>query len=118
VGANSLQAQLHRLIYCGGFIRCNSYYLQQLNERRLPVEGYLSFFSLGDIAPRPNDLDRIAVFVATQAQVVADPTIRPVLAAETVFVRVAAQLKKTRELGRDTGKVLRVDPFQPEVRAF
>jgi hypothetical protein len=116
VGANPVKAELHRLLDAGGLVSRDCDRLQELHEPGLPVQRAFCPLAFGDVAPRTHDLDRVASFVPAQAQLVAHPAIRSVPVAEPVFVGVAAELKQAGKFGQDTGKIVGVDPLQPEAR--
>src|SRR4051812_19605030 len=118
VGADPRQAEPHRLLGGGRLVRRDRHRLQQRDRRRPLAERGLGPLALGDVAPRPDDLERLAGLVAAQAQLVADPAVRAVLVAEPILAGVVVELEQAGELGQDAGKVVGVDPLQPEARAL
>jgi hypothetical protein len=116
VGANPVQAEPHRLVDRDRFVGRDRDRLQQLDGRRLLAERDLGLLALGDVAPRPDTLERIAALIAAQTQLIPDPAVRAILAAEPVLVGVAARLKQSRKPGQSTWPIIGMDPLQPEVR--
>ena len=67
-----------------------------------------------DIAPRPDDLRRLAVGAPDQVLLVVDPAVGAVLAAEAVLHRVDPVLEEPGNGILDSGQVVGVDPVAPE----
>ena len=63
----------------------------------------------------PEDVTEFYKPVFSAPLFVADPTIGPVLAAETVFEHVLAVLELTRNFALDTLKILGMYPLAPEI---
>ena len=85
--------------------------LLALGERLL-----LGGLARGDLAPGADHFQGIAVPVAHEVLLVADPAIDAVLLAEAIFGEVPPLLEELRLLGLDLGKVFRVHAGAPEVR--
>ena len=60
VGADPLQAEPHRLVDRRRLVRRHRHRLQQRDRGRLLAERDLGLPSLGDVAPRPDDLEGVA----------------------------------------------------------
>src|SRR5262245_21170280 len=73
-------------------------------------------FASCDVAPRTDDLDRLAGRVAQHLEIVAHPAVAPVLLAKAIFAGEALLLEQPRIGPQDAWAVLRVDPALPEVR--
>src|SRR4029077_6827141 len=76
----------------------------------------LSFLSAVDIAPRAHHFERLAVRVANEMLLVADPAIGTVFLAEPIFGKMRSRLEELRMLGLYRGKVFRVNMRAPERR--
>src|SRR6187551_622151 len=68
-----------------------------------------------DVAPRADDLVRLAALVIDQAQLVADPAIIAVLLQEPVLETVVALLEQLPELALHACKIVRMHRISPEV---
>ena len=115
MGADPLQANLHRLLDGGGFVRSHRDRLQELDEARLLVQSDLGLLALRDVAPRAHDLERRSAFVADEPHLVGHPTVGPVLAAKAVFVDEPAAFEQPREVVHQAGQIVGMHPLQPEI---
>src|SRR6476620_7463031 len=79
--------------------------------------GFLSRLAVRDVAPRADDLVRLAALVIDQAQLVADPAIIAVLLQEPVLESVVALLEQLPELALHPCKIVRMHTVAPEVGA-
>src|SRR6516165_9640469 len=69
-----------------------------------------------DVAPRPDDFQRLAITTADQALLVVHPAIRPVLATKPVLDRVDPIVEEFRYRLLDPSQIIGVDPVAPEGR--
>ena len=72
----------------------------------------------GDVAPRADHLDRLAVLVADQVLLVDHPAVAAVLLEEPVLDRVAAFLEQQGGLGLHRREVVGVHAAPPEIRVL
>src|SRR5262249_5375813 len=70
------------------------------------------------VAPRPDDLQRIAVCVDDQALLVVHPAIRVIFAAKAILHRVDPILEEFRYSLLYAGQIVGGDPVAPEQRVF
>src|SRR5262249_5900148 len=86
------------------------------------IAGRSGFFfrslALGDVAPRADHFDRLAVFIPNQALLVAHPTVGAVLPEKSVLDRVAAFLEQLDGLGLNRGEIVGMHAAAPKIRAF
>src|SRR5690349_1830020 len=80
-------------------------------------DGLFGSLAVGDVAPRADDLVRLAALVMDQAQFVADPAIVAVLLQEPVLEGVVALLEQLPELALHPPEIIRVHTVAPEVGA-
>src|SRR5436190_1203712 len=79
--------------------------------------GFLGSLAVLDVAPRADDLVRLAALGIDQAQLVADPAIVAVLLQEPVFEAMMTLLEQITEFAFDPRQVVGMDAAAPEVGA-
>jgi hypothetical protein len=72
-------------------------------------------FATGNVAPRTDNFDRLAVFAADQALFIVDPTIGAILFEKAIFDRVTTVLVEIAGFGFDPGQVIGMHVATPEV---
>src|SRR6187200_3625819 len=80
-------------------------------------DGLFGSLAVRDVAPRADDLVRIAALVIDQAQLVAHPAIVAVLLQEPVLESVVALLEQLPELAFHPPEIIRMHTVAPEVGA-
>src|SRR5215470_2803535 len=78
----------------------------------------LCLLTLSDIAPRPNDFDRLTIFVANQALLIVNPARAAILLEKSVFYCVVTLFEQLRRLGFGSGEILGVHATPPEIGIF
>src|SRR5262245_66469449 len=81
-------------------------------------QGLLGSLSGVDVAPRTHHFERLAVRVANEMLLVADPAIVAVFLAEAIFRRMPSRLEELRLVGLDLGKIVRVKLGTPKRRVL
>src|SRR5262245_40754405 len=75
-------------------------------------------FPLADVAPRANDLHRLALFIAYKSLLIVDPAVASVLPEKTIFDRVRALLEQVDGLSFYRGQIIGMHAAAPEIRIF
>src|SRR5262249_53926030 len=78
----------------------------------------LRSLSIGDIAPRANHLDRLALFVPDESLFVVYPAVAVILLEKPILDRVGTFLEQVKRLGLDGGELVGVHAVPPEIRIF
>ena len=83
-------------------------------SRRLARD--LGLLTLGDVRPRPGDLDRLALLVAHDLLAVMHPEIGAVRTADAIFDRPRVALVRSLNPGVDARNIIRMNVVAPKMR--
>src|SRR5215467_5234829 len=76
---------------------------------------FFCLFATGNVAPRTNYFDRLALLITDQALFIVDPTVGSVLFEKAIFDRVTTALVEMARFGFNPSQVIGMHAAAPEI---